>query len=183
MKGVIFNLLEEFIIEVADEDTYEDILDEVKLATEEPFVGPGTYPDEDLMAIVTKAVEKLGIPVPDAVRAFGKWIFPKLVGMIPPEFTDFQHPKDFLKTVDHIIHVEVRKLYEHAAPPRFYYEDPAPDRLIMKYQSPRKLYDLMDGLLEGVAEFYKTPIDYVRTETEHDGQEVCEYQLTFSPGG
>jgi hypothetical protein len=183
MKGVIFNLLEEFIIEIADEDTYEEILDGVTLVTREPFVGPGTYPDEDLVALVTKTVERLGMPAPAALRAFGKWIFPKLAAMVPPELTDFDHPKEFLKTVDRIIHVEVQKLYEHAAPPKFYYEDPGPDSLIMRYHSERKMYDLMDGLLEGVAEHYKVPIQYERAETEWNGKQVCEYQLTFTSTG
>ena len=78
MKGVIFNYLEEFITENWGEEKYEEILGECPLKTKEPFVGPGTYPDTDLLAIVSKTVEKLGITLPDALRSFGKFCFPKL---------------------------------------------------------------------------------------------------------
>ena len=54
MKGVVFNLLEEFIIANSDGDTYEEILDECTFVTDGPFVGPGTYPDEDLIMLVGK---------------------------------------------------------------------------------------------------------------------------------
>ncbi len=93
--------------------------------------------------------------------------------------TNFDHPKQFLQTVHDIIHVEVRKLYSDAEPPRFTYKDPAPDRLIMIYQSPRKMYDLMDGLIEGVAEYYDCPIDFKREIKQEQGEELAEYELTF----
>ena len=179
MKGVIFNLFEEFVIENWGEETYEAILDECELATKEPFVGPGTYADEDLMLIVGKAVEKLGIPLSDGMRAFGKWILPKLMEQVPKSMTDFEHPKDFLQTVHGIIHVEVRKLYSDAEPPQFTYADPAPDRLIIQYQSKRRMYDLMDGLIDGVAEYFDCPIEFKRELKQGEGGEMAEYDLTF----
>ena len=179
MKGVIFSLFEQFVVENWGTDTFEEILDECELATEEPFVGPGTYPDEDLLQIVGKAVEKLGIPLSDGMRAFGKWVLPRLMEQVPKSMTNFDHPKQFLQTVHDIIHVEVRKLYSDAEPPRFTYKDPAPDRLIMIYQSPRKMYDLMDGLIEGVAEYYDCPIDFKREIKQEQGEELAEYELTF----
>ena len=92
MKGVVFNLLEEFIIENSDEDTYEEILDECTFVTDGPFVGPSTYPDEDLIMLVGKTVEKLGISAPAALRAFGKWPFPKLAATLPHDMTDSRTP-------------------------------------------------------------------------------------------
>ena len=180
MKGVIFNLFEAFVIENWGEETFEEILDECDLVTKEPFVGPGTYPDEDLLKIVGKAVEKLGIPLSDGVQAFGKWILPKLMEQVPENMTDFDHPKDFLQTVHDIIHVEVRKLYSDAEPPRFTYKDPAPNRLIILYQSKRRMYDLMDGLIDGVAEYFDCPIEFTRALRQQEGGEVAEYELTFA---
>ena len=85
MKGVIFNMLEEFTVETFGEETFEDVLDEAELITTEPFVGPGTYPDEDLIALVTTLIKKVDMPLPDAVRAFGHWLFPRLAERIPDE--------------------------------------------------------------------------------------------------
>ena len=41
MKGVIFNLFEEFVCESFGDEVWEEILDSAELKTQEPFVGPG----------------------------------------------------------------------------------------------------------------------------------------------
>ena len=179
MKGVIFNLFEEFVVENWGEEAFEVILDECDLETEEAFVGPGTYPDGDLLQLVGKAVEKVGISLPDAVRAFGKWILPRLMEQVPDSMTAFDHPKPFLQTIHDVIHVEVRKLYKDAQPPAFTYQDPAPDRLIITYRSPRRMYDLMDGLIDGVGDHFNSPIEFTR-EIEPDGDGAAVYDLKFS---
>jgi hypothetical protein len=179
MKGVVFNLLEEFIIANSDGDTYEEILDECTFVTDGPFVGPGTYPDEDLIMLVGKTVEKLGISAPAALRAFGKGLFPKLAATLPHDMTDYPHPKPFLMIVHQIIHMEVRKLYEDVAPPLFEFGDPAPDKLVIRHQSKRQMYDLMDGLIDGVADHFECPIEFTR-QVQGDGSEAFfVYELTF----
>lgn len=48
----------------------------------------------------------------------------------------------------------------------------------------RKLYcDYMDGLIEGVAEYFNTPIEYRREIADEDGTEICKFHLTFATGG
>mgnify|MGYP001610707167 CR=1 FL=1 len=62
MKGIVFNLLEEYITDVLGEDAYDAIVGECDLITREPFIGPGTYPDEDLVEIITKASDAPALP-------------------------------------------------------------------------------------------------------------------------
>lgn len=179
MKGIVFNLLEEFITEKLGEERYEEIVAGCDLITKEPFVGPGTYPDEDLFAIVGKTVEVSGIALPDALRAFGRFCFPKLAEKFPNFVAAHTHPKPFLKTVETVIHVEVKKLYPDAVLPCFTYEDPAPDRLIMRYSSKRRLCHLMEGLIDGVSDYYKTPIRHRQTMCILEGGNECEFELVF----
>lgn len=179
MKGIIFNLLEDFISEGWGDDVYEEILAMCPLKTKEPFIGPATYPDSDLLAIVDKVCEKLGVSVPQAVHAFGKYCLPHLIAKFPVFVQGHEHPKTFLKTIDNVIHVEVRKLFPDAKPPRVTWEDPALNRLVLTYVSERKLCALMTGLLEGVAEHFKTPIQYTHTKCMRNGADVCEFHLTF----
>jgi hypothetical protein len=82
-KGIIFNLFEEFVVSVAGEDVYEEILGTCGLRTTEPFVGPGSYPDKDLLALVAKTVEKLELSPVDAIRAFGRFCIPALARRFP----------------------------------------------------------------------------------------------------
>ena len=181
MKGEIFNLFESFISETWDEDTYDKLYEEIEpeLVTKDPFVGPGTYPDSDLMALVGGAVQKFEISMRDAVRAFGKFAFPKLAEKNPQYTSPHTHPKPFLLTLEAVIHTEVKKLYKDARPPLFDFVDSAPDQLTMIYKSERKLYDLVEGFLDGVSEYFDVPIEYSRRIGEEDGQEICYFDLTF----
>ena len=165
------------------DEKYEEILNECSLKTKEPFIGPGTYPDEDLMAITNKAVEKLGITLPEALRAFGKFSFLQMGKKFPDFLKPYDHPKPFLKTIESVIHVEVKKLYQDADPPRFIYKEPAANRLTIKYESKRRLCQYMEGLIDGVADFYKSPIQYKQKTCMLEGGGECEFDLTFSSEG
>ena len=180
MKGIIFNLLEDFITENHGEETYEEIIENCNLQTKEPFIGPGTYPDEDLLEIVGKTTEKLGISSDDALKAFGKFAFHKLAALFPQFLESYNNPKDFLQSVESVIHVEVKKMYADAYTPTFKYTDPASDKLIIQYHSKRKLYALMEGLINGVAEHYNITIGQNVKIHEVDGREVGDFDLTFS---
>lgn len=181
MKGVVFNLLEEYIEENLGEGSYEEILGKCTLTTKVPFVGPGTYPDEDLIAIVAETIKMAGIHLPEALRSFGRFCFYKLSEKYPGFVSPYTHPKPFLKSVESIIHVEVKKLYEDAQPPGFTYLDSTSDRLIIQYRSGRRLCQFMEGLIDGVAGHYQSPIKYKQRTCMLDGGEVCEFDLTFLP--
>ena len=183
MKGVVFNLLEAFIEENLGEGKYEEILDECTLMTKEPFVGPGTYPDQDLMTIVAATIKAAGISLPEALRTFGSFCFHKLSALYPGFVTPYSHPKQFLMSVESVIHVEVKKLYEDASPPGFTYIDPASDRLIIQYRSERSLCQFMEGLIDGVAGHFQSPVHYKQRTCMLDGAVVCEFDLTFVTNG
>lgn len=179
MKGIIFNLLEDFIVEKLGEEKYEDIVAGAGLKTQEPFVGPGIYPDEDLAAILNGAVEEMGIAMHEALRMFGRHCFPKLAARFSAFTEGCPHPKRFLMTVNSTIHTEVKKLYPDATPPTLTYDDPAPDRLIVRYDSGRRLCKFMEGLIDGVSDYYGTPIRHSQKRCMLDGDWVCEFELLF----
>ncbi len=180
MKGVVFNLLESFITDGWGEDTYDAIMARCPLHTKEPFIGPGTYPDADLLAIVGTTVAKLGISVPEALHAFGKYCFPRLAARVPTFMEGHTHPKSFLFTIDSVIHVEVKKLFKGANTPRITCRDTGPDELILRYESERKLCQLATGLLEGSGEFFKTPLTWTEMQCTSTGADACEFRVVFA---
>ena len=179
MKGIIFNLLEDFIVEGWGAEKFEQILTQCPVHTQIPYVGPGTYPDANLLAIVNQTTAALGIGTAEALRSFGRFAFPRLAGKFSVFVREYDHPKPFLKTLDGIIHVEVRKLFADSDPPRISYVDPAPDRLLLRYTSRRKLCSLFAGLVEGTGDFFKVPIAQAQTECTLEGAASCEFSLHF----
>ncbi len=181
MKGVIFNLFEDFVCESFGDEVYESILDAAELRTTEPFIGPGLYPDEDLLALVGVAVDQLGIALPDALRAFGRFALPRLVEA-HPDFAESEcGAKDFLLSVDSVIHVEVKKLWPDAQTPSFRYDDPGQGALSMMYASARKFCPLVEGFIDGVADHFGEKIEREHTTCMHDGAEECVFRLQFAP--
>jgi hypothetical protein len=180
MKGIMFNIAEQFIIDHYGEDALEEVIASCNLKTKEPFVGPGTYPDEDMTEIVVKSSEKLGITPAELLKTLGRYAFAKLAERHPVFLTGHTSSKEFLKTVDKVIHVEVRKLYQHTILPTFSYSEPSDDELIIVYYSERKLYALMEGLIDGVADYFKQSITQKHRIMEKEGVEVCEFHLCFN---
>jgi predicted hydrocarbon binding protein len=183
MKGIIFNLLEDFLKERLGEEKFEELIESCSLKTREPFVGPGSYPDEDLIAIVDRAVEVTWMTRTETLRAFGRYCIGKLALKYPFFFDRHHDAKSFLKTLNELHNLEVKKLYADAKPPEFVMEYPSPDRLVMRYMSERKLCPLVEGLIDGVAEHYRSPIGRRQRRCMLDGGSSCEFDLEFAPAG
>lgn len=181
MKGVIFTIFEEFVVENFGEDVFEDLLDDCPHTAEEPFVGPKTYPDQWVVDLVTAACKRLSIEPDTALRAFGKYAFGGLIRRFPNFLEGVDHPRQLLLGVHDIIHVEVKKLMEGATPPNLFYDnvDGNPDELTVHYESERALCSLMEGLLEGSADHFGCTIEHEQTACMHRGDERCTFDLKF----
>ena len=121
MKGIIFKHFESFVCDNFGQETFEAVLESTKLETEGPFLGPGSYPDADLVALVVTAVEALGIDLQDGIYAFGRYLFAKLLEG-HTEYADGHDLRSFVASIHSVIHVEVRKLYPGAETPEFRHE-------------------------------------------------------------
>lgn len=179
MKGIIFNVLEDFIVENWGEDTFDQIFASCPLKTREPFVGPGTYPDSDLTLIVMKTCERLGTPPDLALRLFGCFLFEKLAARYPLYVEPHTHPKPFLLSIHDTVHVEVRKLFPGSITPEFEYVDSGEGLLTVKYRSKRKLCYAAEGLIQGALEHYGVPARIAHTTCLHKGDECCTFELDF----
>lgn len=182
MKGIIFNEFEAMVIEIKGADAWEDLIDCSKLSVEDgAFVGPKAYPDSDLHALVGAASELFDIPPDKLVTSFGAFLFPRLAKRFPYFVKEGMSCVDFLSTVDRIIHVEVKKLHPDAVLPKFDYETPEDIDLVMIYDSPRKLCDLVTGMLNGVATHFNEELEQTQTTCTKRGDADCRFELKFSP--
>ena len=137
MKGIVFNLLNEMVEEQFGMEAWDAVLD--KAGSDGVFVATETYPDEALLALVAAGSELTEIPPIELVREFGRYMVPHFAKHYSVFFEGHQSLKDFLLTVDSVIHVEVRKLYPEAGLPEFTYNNGQLNKLTMVYKSPRKL--------------------------------------------
>ena len=178
MKGVVFNLLEEVVRREHGEDVWDDLLDRAGLSG--AYTSLGSYPDEEIVALVNAASEALSSPPGDVLKWFGREAMTELAAKYPSFFTHHSSSRSFVLSVNEIIHPEVRKLYVGATCPHFNFEEDANGVLSMAYKSPRKLCFLAEGFVEGVAAYYGECVDFHHAMCLHKGDDRCVFEIRWS---
>ena len=178
MKGIVFTSLSDMVEENFGLGTWNTLLEQVDLPSGGLYTAGGTYPDEEIVTLIM-AISKLVNKEPaELIEAFGVYMFPVLASKYP-NFLEQKNLKDFLKSIDGVIHIEVRKLYPDASLPSITYEDPSPHELILNYRSPRKLCILAMGLIYGAAAHFKTKITINQTKCMLKGDDHCRLEIAF----
>lgn len=181
MKGVVFRALEDFIVENWGEAVYEEVLARCPVATPAgAYVGPESYPDGELYAIVDKTCEILQVEPPVAVQAFGRFLYHRLASMHPEFVRGYDSPAAVLRHINPVIHVEVRKMMRDADPPRMYVQEREGGVLTLEYHSERKLCTLLRGLIDGLAESFGQRVEYRELSCSHHGAPHCTFELRFA---
>jgi len=181
MKGIIFNLLEQVVSEEYDEKTWEALLDGAKL--DGAYTAVGSYPDEDLLALVGAASTALGTPADDVVRWFGRKAMPLMVQRYPQFFEGHESTRPFLLSLNDIIHPEVRKLFPGAYAPSFIFDESVPGKLSLSYVSQRNLCPFAEGLIDGAADHFGETVTIEHSECQRRGGANCVLVCTFEPKG
>jgi hypothetical protein len=121
----------------------------------------------------------MALPIPEALRAFGRFAFPRLLATLPAVTASHRHPRELLLELDGTIHKEVRKLWRDARPPRFRVEAAPANGLVLHYDSARGLCPLVEGLLVGAAQHYAVRAKYEHTQCRHRGDAECVFEVQF----
>jgi hypothetical protein len=176
MKGVIFNLLEEVVCEELGDESWESLLAITNISG--AYTSLGSYDDSEMLALVNAAAAVTSQQPSEILRWFGNKAIPKLANRYPEFFDGVPTARDFILSVNTIIHPEVRKLYSGAGCPHFHFST-AGNELLVGYQSARKLCDLAHGFIEGVAAYYHSPTVIRHQSCMNDGDAVCQLAVSW----
>jgi len=180
MKGVVFNLLEEAVTAAHDSAYWDAILQDAKLLGS--YTSLGSYPDAELVCLVEAYARRRGWHPAEVLRWFGPHMIRAFAHRMPGLFAAHKNLRSFLLSLNTLIHPEVRKLYPDAQVPEFEFEEPAPDQLVIRYCSPRRLCALAEGLIVGAAAHYHTPIQLDHPECMHHGHPKCRLAVRWQEG-
>ncbi|MBB4065001.1 heme NO-binding domain-containing protein [Gellertiella hungarica] len=152
MKGVIFNLLEKVVSDEFGPDVWDDLIE--ASGASGAYTSLGNYDDAEIEALVAAASRKLGLSRADILHWFGVKAIPILRQLYPALFDGHQTSRDFVLSVNEIIHPEVLKLYPQAACPFFHMQRRDGETVELNYESRRDLIDLAHGFIDGAASVY-----------------------------
>lgn len=171
MKGIVFSTFFEMIEEEFGFDMVDHLIEHSDLGHDGMYVAGGNYPHQEMVQLVGTLHKATQITIPDLLEAFGIFLFHKL-NSIRPDFSKGKKTAlDYIASVHHVIHVEVRKLYPNAELPTFNVISLKDRRLVIDYSSPREMETLAIGLMKGCAELYDTTLTIsqkdISTPEEH----------------
>lgn len=155
MKGLVFKEFISLVEENYGDEVVEEIIADSNVKSEGAYTTVGTYDYTEILSLVTHLSLKTTRPASVLVKFFGKNLAKVFIKKFP-QFFEKKDTFEFLKSIDSIIHVEVKKLYSDAELPRFKYQEVSNGKaLILDYISTRPFADLAEGLIEGVIEHFK----------------------------
>ena len=175
MKGIVFNLLEQVVVRHHGDAVWEALLE--LTGQDGIYTSLGSYPDAQIVALVGAASDMLSLPPQEVLRWFGREAMPLLAERYPVFFTPHTTTLPFLRSVNSIIHPEVRKLYAGAGCPHFHFSDLSDGGLSIGYTSSRRLCDLAHGFVEGAAAHYGEQADIRHVSCMNRGDDRCDLRV------
>ena len=158
MKGLVFTTFYDFCETNFSADLLDDIIAESGVPHDGAYTSVGTYPFEEMVALVTSATAVAGIGLRSLLERFGEHCFNKWVGYVPAHFQG-KDLFDVLASIDTFHEDEVRKLYPDAELPSFVVESRSARELTLCYFSCKPLADLATGVIIGASKHLRDPVD------------------------
>ncbi|MCY9870574.1 heme NO-binding domain-containing protein [Vibrio barjaei] len=178
MKGIIFT---EFM-ELVEEKFGLEVLDEVlEMSGDEGiYTAVGSYDHRDLVKLIVNLSKKTDIAPDTLQQVFGQTVFKALLASIPESASIGQSAStfQFIRHVEDYIHVEVKKLYADAEPPKFHFISETETEMVMDYQSARCMSNVCLGLIEGCATYFGETLEVKMSPQTEDGS-VVRFSLSL----
>lgn len=178
MKGVVFNLLEGAVVRAFGDDMWDTLIDAAQVGG--AYTSLGSYPDEDMEALVSAAGRELDLNRDQVLRWFGQNAIPLMADIYPDFFTDAPDGRTFVEGINSQIHTEVRKLYPGAACPHFHMRSNSSGDLVMDYLSKRNMCALAQGFVEGTAVWYGETVTFEHVTCTSHGAPHCTFAISWS---
>lgn len=167
MKGMVFTELMDLVDARFGPEVLEQTLDAA--GSSGSYTAVGSYPHQEIVAIVLALSARTGVPVPTLLTVFGEHLFLRFTQLYPEFFAEGMDTFAFLQTIEEHVHLEVRKLYPDAELPTFTTAIQPDGALEMVYRSRRAMGDLALGLINGAV--------------VHFGESISVHREDQSPGG
>ncbi|OAN11410.1 guanylate cyclase [Photobacterium jeanii] len=157
MKGIIFTEFLDIVESAFGMEVCQQMLDEA--FDEGSYTAVGSYDHKDLVKLIITLSKITSVPAEDLQEVYGKAVFTRLLESLPIPVDGQTSTFTFIKKVEEHIHIEVKKLYPDATPPRFEFISETESQMVMDYRSARCMSHVCLGLIKGCAEHFNQTIE------------------------
>ncbi|MFC7047370.1 heme NO-binding domain-containing protein [Halobacteriaceae archaeon GCM10025711] len=178
MHGILLKGLKEFVVETYDRSTWDEIRDEAPVERK-VYLPIETYDDGELTALVEAAATVTGESTDHLLDAYGRSVAGRLLSTYDNVLDDDWTMVDLLLNANERVYGTLRQQNPKMNPPQLDCRQVDANKVLVGYQSPRKLCSVAKGVIRGVGERYGQPVDVTEGQCMHDGADYCEFVVTF----
>jgi hypothetical protein len=182
VKGIVLVALERYLIERHGEAAWEQIFDTAgpALSTQDPWVGPGTYPDKDLLTVIDVAAAHTGTDTSTLLRNLGNFSFAHIAARYGWAVAGHRDLRAFLGALERKVHPEVDRMSPGARTPDVRFTWTSETTFSVSYRSPRALCSYAEGMLLGVATHFGASLALAKVACAQAGAEHCRWEATIA---
>ncbi|MDF2154331.1 heme NO-binding domain-containing protein [Vibrio sp. CAU 1672] len=172
MKGIIFTEFMELVENKFGLEVLDEVLD--LSGNRGVYTAVGSYDHRELVKLIVNLSKVTGVAPEALQQVFGECVFHNLLRSVPSHASLQQCSSafQFIRHVEDFIHVEVKKLYPDANPPRFDFISETVSELVFDYRSARCMAHVCLGLIKGCASHFGEEISVKQQQLSDDGSQV-----------
>lgn len=180
MHGIIFTALKKYVKTRLGSEAWDALRTQAGLDGR-VYLPVQPYPDEEILALVTTAADITGIPATELLEDYGRFIVPDLMAIYRGVLNPAWRTLDLIDHVENTIHRVVRLSSPGAMPPELSVVRLSPERLMIHYESARRMCSVGKGLVRGIADYYAESVTVHETSCMLRGQSCCTILVTVPP--
>jgi len=148
MNGLFFTEFMEMVETTWSFDMVDTLIDRSQVSSGGIYTAVGSYPHEEMVALIKALAEATETPTEQIERTFGNYLFNRFMHEYPRYFSGTRDSFAFLARINEIVNNIARKHFPEADPPTINVEQ-SPGQLSLTYDSEPPFSHLAEGLIEG----------------------------------
>jgi hypothetical protein len=172
MHGTIFWQMRDFVEARCGRGSWKNLLKMAGLQDQVYLSRP--YPDSEAVALLTAISTMTSKPLPVTLEEFGQFTVPSLLTLyghlIKPEWRTL----DVIEHAEGTAHGMVRREQQGSAPPYLRTQRHSPRKVLLFYNSPRKMCSFAVGVGMGLGKHFQETIIVRHRLCMHHGDDQCE---------
>ncbi len=146
MKGIVFEMFENFVTSIYDEEVWQQIIDQSHVGLNAPFEVDEQYQEKDFFKLADEMVSLSQLPLPTLLRSFGEYSYEFLDERDHQGMENGSNPALFVSWANNSICGEGHRLDYDSYLPHLKEEHVKEEHIDDIYTADKKLCYLYDGI-------------------------------------
>ena len=172
MKGIVFTEFLDLVEEKFGLEMVDTIITQSNLDSGGIYTSIGTYSFSEMLRLLQNLSANTDISIDNLLLVYAEHFFSVIEKNYPDMLAKYTDPIEMLSSIEHHIHVEVRKIYHDAELPTFEVLEKTEDKLVMIYTSSRAMHHFGLGLMNKTFEHFNTKSEINLEKIHEDGTKV-----------